>query len=122
MFDKLRRVNQAAIVDNKHLSEVLAVVREMQALRGPGKRNNDEPTRRAQPQHMFPAPVPDDGHRLAAAFALAKLIEAAVPRERPQGRPGLPRWSDEQLPARAVAKLHAALVWGGSAHRLAAPD
>jgi len=91
VFDKLRRVNQAAIVDNKHLGEVLAVAREMQSLRGPGKRNNDEPTRRAQPQHMFPAPAPDNGHRLAAAFALAKVIEAAVPPKRPPRR-------GEQLP------------------------
>lgn len=96
VFDKLRRVNQAAIVDNKHLSEVLAVAREMQALRAPGKRNNDEPTRRAQPQHMFPTPALDDGHRLAAAFKLAKVIEAAAPPKRPQGRP---RRSSEQLPA-----------------------
>lgn len=87
VFDKLRRVNQAAIVDHKQLGAVLAVAREMQALRGPGKRNNDEPTRRAQPQHMFPAPVPDDGNRLAAAFELAKVIEAAAPPKRLQGRP-----------------------------------
>ncbi len=74
VFDKLRRVNQAAIVDNKHLGAALAVAREMQALRGPGKRNNDKPTRRAQPSHMFPVPAPDDGHRLTAAFELPSLI------------------------------------------------
>ena len=96
VFDKLRRVNQAAIVDHKQLGAVLAVAREMQALRGAGKRNNDEPSRRAQPQHMFPTPAPDDGQRLAAAFALAKVIEAAAPPKRPQRRP---RRSIAQLPA-----------------------
>lgn len=86
VFDKLRRVNQPAIVDNKHLDAALAMAREMQALRGPGKRNNDEPSRRAQPQHMFPAPAADE--RLTAGLELAKLIQATAPQpRRPRARP-----------------------------------
>jgi len=93
-FDKLRRVNQVAIVDNKHLGAALTAAREMQALRGPGKRNNDAPTRRAQPARMFPEPAADpvlpparSDDRLLAAFKLAAAIQAGAPSHHPRGRP-----------------------------------
>ena len=52
-FDKLRRVDQAAVVENKRLGAVLAVIRERQAETA-RKRNRDAPSRSFQPSHMFP--------------------------------------------------------------------
>ncbi len=75
VFDKIRQVNQAAIVENKHLDAALAMAKLMQEQLPPRKRNNNEPCRRSQGAHMFPAPQPQDG--------------AAVKRKR--GRPPLPR-------------------------------
>lgn len=60
VFDKIRQVNQAAIVENKHLDAALAMARAMQEMLPPRKRNNNEPSRRAQPTHMFPAPASTD--------------------------------------------------------------
>ena len=54
VFDKLRRVDQAAVVDNKRLGAVLAVIRERQAETA-RKRNRDAPSRSFRPAHMFPA-------------------------------------------------------------------
>jgi hypothetical protein len=52
-FDKLRRVDQAAVVENERLGAVLAVIRERQAETA-RKRNRDAPSRSFQPGHMFP--------------------------------------------------------------------
>src|SRR5206468_521234 len=52
-FDKLRRVDQAAVVENKRLGAVLAVIRERQAETA-RKRNGHAPSRSFQPGHMFP--------------------------------------------------------------------
>jgi hypothetical protein len=52
-FDKLRRVDQAAVVENKRLGAVLAVIRERQAETA-RKRNRNAPSRSFQPAHMFP--------------------------------------------------------------------
>jgi hypothetical protein len=52
-FDKLRRVDQAAVVENKRLGAVLAVIRERQAATV-RERNRDAPSRSFQPAHMFP--------------------------------------------------------------------
>ena len=52
-FDKLRRVDQAAVVENKRLGAVLAVIRERQAETA-RKRNGAAPSRSFQPGHMFP--------------------------------------------------------------------
>ena len=75
VFDKIRQVNQAAIVENKHLDAALAMAKAMQELLPPRKRNNNEPSRRSQGAHMFPSP--------------AKAEEQPVKRKR--GRPPLPR-------------------------------
>lgn len=75
VFDKIRQVNQAAIVENKHLDAALALAKVMQEALPPRKRNNNEPCRRSQPAHMFPTPAPID--------------EQPVKRRR--GRPPLPR-------------------------------
>jgi transposase len=54
VFDKLRRVDQAAVVDSKRLGAVLAVIRDRQA-EAARRRNRDAPSRSFQPAHMFPA-------------------------------------------------------------------
>jgi hypothetical protein len=54
-------VNQAAIVDNKHLDAALAMAKLMQEQLPPRKRNNNEPKRRSQPTHLFPPPLGPDG-------------------------------------------------------------
>ena len=77
MFDKIGQVNQAAIVDNKHLDTALAMAKAMQELLPPRKRNNNEPCRRSQASHLFPAPE--------------RPVEAPVKRKR--GRPPLRRLS-----------------------------
>ena len=56
IFDKKRRVNQVAIVDAKHLTAALTMVREMQAQRPPPKRNGRGPSRTALPASIFHAP------------------------------------------------------------------
>jgi hypothetical protein len=47
-FDKLRRVDQGAIADNKHLGAVLAMIREEQSRREPEHRSDRAPRRRDQ--------------------------------------------------------------------------
>ena len=75
VFDKIRQVNQAAIVENKHLDAALAMARLMQEQLPPRKRNNNEPSRRSQPGHMFPSPECED----------------TIPTKRKRGRPPLRR-------------------------------
>jgi hypothetical protein len=75
VFDKIRQVNQAAIVENKHLDAALTMAKLMQAQLPLRKRNNNEPSRRSQPTHLFPSPVQTDEH----------------PVKRKRGRPPLPR-------------------------------
>jgi hypothetical protein len=52
-FDKLRRVDQAAVVENERLGAVLAHIRDRQAETA-RKRNRHAPSRSFQPGHMFP--------------------------------------------------------------------
>ena len=47
-FDKLRQVDQGAIVDNKQLGAVLAVIRDEQLRREPERRSDRAPRRRDQ--------------------------------------------------------------------------
>jgi hypothetical protein len=52
-FDKLQKVNQAAIVENKRLGEVLAYIAARQEARGEG-RSKKAPRRQGQGErHMF---------------------------------------------------------------------
>ena len=76
MFDKIRQVNQAAIVDNKHLDAALPMAKLLQEQLPARKRNNNEPWRSSQGPHMFPAPPPSTG---------------AEPPKRRRGRPPLAR-------------------------------
>jgi hypothetical protein len=57
VFDKVRRVNQAAIVDNKHLDAALLMAKLMQEQLPPNRRNTTTPSRKSQPGHMFANPV-----------------------------------------------------------------
>jgi hypothetical protein len=66
-------VNQAAIVENKHLDAALMMAKLMQEQLPPRKRNNNEPRRRSQGAHMFAVPEPD----------------ALAPVKRKRGRPPL---------------------------------
>ena len=52
-FDKIRQVNQAAIVENKHLDAALVMAKLMQEMLPARKRNNNEPGRRLQGPGMF---------------------------------------------------------------------
>src|SRR3954470_3507245 len=52
-FDKLRRVGQAAVVENKRLGAVLAHIRDRQA-EPVRRRTGPPPSRSFQPGHMFP--------------------------------------------------------------------
>lgn len=61
MFDKIRQVNQAAIVDNKHLDAALAMAKMIQEQLPARKRNNNEPSRTSQPGHLFPASALENG-------------------------------------------------------------
>jgi transposase InsO family protein len=74
MFDKIRQVNQAAVVDNKHLDAAIEMAKLIQEQLPVRKRNNNEPSRLSQPGHHFPAPAATD-----------------APAKRKRGRPPLER-------------------------------
>jgi transposase InsO family protein len=86
VFDKIRQVNQAAIVENKHLDAALALAKLMQEQLPPRKRNNNEPCRRSQGAHMFLSPTKSD--------------EQPVKRKR--GRPPLPRLTPIEVAQRML--------------------
>jgi hypothetical protein len=94
VFDKIRQVNQAAIVDNKQLGAALAMAQQLQAMMPPRKRNNDEPSRRSQPAHMFPSSLSSGSESSAVDRAAA-----ARPGPRKRGRPPLSRQSSLTAPA-----------------------
>lgn len=52
-------MNQAAVVDNKHLDAALTMAKLIQEQLPARKRNNDEPSRRSQPHTLFPPPAAD---------------------------------------------------------------
>lgn len=86
LFDKIRQVNQAAIVDNKQLDAALAMAKLMQEQLPARKRNNNEPCRRSQPTHLFPSPQ----------------IEVASSPKRRRGRPPLRRLSPAEIAQRKL--------------------
>lgn len=90
VFDKMRRVNQAAIVDNKQLGAALEMARLIQeAAPHHRKRNNNAPKRRSQAVNLFEAPVVTAGEP-----------EAVKVDRRTLGRPKLkrgPRLSNDEL-------------------------
>lgn len=56
IFDKVRQITQAAIVDNKRLSAVLTQIKTEQELR-PQRRSQAAPTRRSQENSIFSMPA-----------------------------------------------------------------
>jgi hypothetical protein len=52
-FDRITRVDQGAVVENKRLSEALEMCRAMQAELPPKLRSRKAPARRDQAEHMF---------------------------------------------------------------------
>jgi len=52
-FDKIRKVNQAAITENKRLGSLLDLIRQSQDMHEPDKRSVRAPKRRDQSGHMF---------------------------------------------------------------------
>ena len=52
-FDKIRKVNQAAITENKRLGSLLDLIRQSQDMHEPDKRSIRAPKRRDQSGHMF---------------------------------------------------------------------
>lgn len=89
VFDKIRQVNQAAIVENKHLDAALAMAKAMQEMLPPRKRNNNEPCRRSQGAHLFPAAQPEEG----------------PPVKRKRGRPPLPRLTPIEAAQRMLERV-----------------
>ena len=84
MHDKLRQVNQAAIVGNKHLDAALLMARLMQEQLPARRRNLNEPCRRSQGPNLFPSPAPPEQQ----------------PVKRKRGRPPLPRLTPIEAPPR----------------------
>ncbi len=52
-FDKLRRVTETAVLENKRLGGLLALIRQDQQSQTPGQRTGRGPKRRDQTGHMF---------------------------------------------------------------------
>jgi hypothetical protein len=52
-FDTIRRVKQAAIIENKRLGPLLEMIRQQQMQQAPERRSRKGPERRDQTGHMF---------------------------------------------------------------------
>jgi len=52
-FDKLRRVTETAVLENKRLGGLLTLIRQSQQTEAPGMRTREGPKRRYQTKHMF---------------------------------------------------------------------
>jgi hypothetical protein len=52
-FDKLRRVTETAVLENKRLGGLLTLIRENQQTQPSGMRTSKGPKRRDQTNHMF---------------------------------------------------------------------
>ena len=52
-FDKLRRVTETAVLENKRLGGLLTLIRQSQQTQPPGMRTSKGPKRRDQTKHMF---------------------------------------------------------------------
>jgi hypothetical protein len=106
VFDKMRQVNQAAIVENKHLGAALELARQLQAqARHHRKRNNDAPARRSQPGHIFPEAIFPEA---VLGSAEQKPPKTAKVDRRTLGLQRLkrgPRLSNEELIARGLSEF-----------------
>jgi hypothetical protein len=52
-FDRLRRVTETAVLENKRLGDLLTLIRQSQEAGPPGMRTSKGPKRRDQTKHMF---------------------------------------------------------------------
>ena len=52
-FERLRRVTETAMLENKRLGGLLALIRQDQQTPPPGMRTSTDPKRRDQTKHMF---------------------------------------------------------------------
>ena len=52
-FDKLRRITETAVLENKRLGGLLTLIRQGQQMGPPQKRSKSCPRRRDQNNHMF---------------------------------------------------------------------
>ncbi|MBB3349690.1 ISNCY family transposase [Sphingomonas sp. BK069] len=92
VFDKMRRVNQAAIVDNKHLGAALAMAQAIQAAAPHHpKRNNNEPARSSRSVGVFAPPASSPGKSDRRRLCTPKLKRG-------------PRLSNEELVARGLGE------------------
>ena len=92
--EMMPRINQPAVVDNKHLDAALALARTIQqAQPHHAKRNNNEPARTAQPAGVFKAP--------SSAPSGQKLDRRTLGNSRLKCGPSL---SNEELVARGLGK------------------
>lgn len=94
VFDKMRRVNQAAVIDNKHLDAALEMAKAIQAtMPHHRKRNNAEPTRSSQSFGIFASsqPPPVTGRIDRRTLCTPKLKR-------------IPRLSNEELIARDLSE------------------
>ena len=107
-FDRVARIDQGPIVENKRLSEALSLCREIQAHIPPKSRSRSAPRRSNQANHIFAqvsaekpiVPAVESlittvgaGDRLDAAMTLARQIAAKLPaRNRKNGRKSKTRY------------------------------
>lgn len=93
VFDKMRQVNQAAIVDNKHLDAALAMARLIQETTPHHrKRNNNEPARTAQRAGLFAQAAPPSTTKVDRRTLCTPKLKRG------------PRLPNEELVARGLAE------------------
>ncbi len=102
LFDKMRQVNQAAVVDNKQLGAALAVAQQLQAMMPHHRqRNIDAPPRRSQPAS------------LSGARGACKGRSTPVKRREAQARPQAQRRRVDRARHSAVRQADRAHRWRG---------
>lgn len=93
VFDKMRQVNQAAIVDNKHLDAALEMARMIQQTTPHHrKRNNSEPSRSSQSFSMFAAKTTSTAAKVDGRTLCKPKLKRG------------PRLSDDELVARGFTE------------------
>jgi hypothetical protein len=85
IFDKVRQVDQGAIVDNKRLSAALEFIKEQQAAR-PLYRSEKSPRRRSQESTMFSSGAPVSQKRKLRRVQFRRLQERAPPHKNSSGK------------------------------------
>lgn len=83
VFDKLRSVDRAKVVENKRLDETLEVIAAMQANAKPQTRSKKAPRRSGQKNHMFKEPstpqvvkTADDKQKPAQSERVSQILDS----------------------------------------------